>query len=641
MLWVRALRLSADRVETMLFAAGLGFGTLSLLLLGLGAAGLYSPGILKAVFLVLCGAALTGARWWWRWLPKDAPGPRARLGPWEGAAMALLALTIALEVCGALTPEIFYDSLVYHLALPELYLLKGRLAPIPYNIFSGLPLGMQMLYGLALALSDEKLASLLHLSLGLATAAAIYVIGKRFFTRAAGILAALSFLACPMTLYAGWGCGVDLGAGFYCIGAFMAMLCDLFAADDLAVQEKRPLWPACAGLLLGFACGTKYNVLPLAAVLVAVYTWQSRSWRGSAVMCAAAGAAFAPWLIKNIVLFGDPLYPYLRGMFGDAGWIVAWQSFVDATGSRSPAILRTLAGWKELLLQPWTASVGAWPMGDWPGSVYLMLVPWLFIMRPGRPVARALLAAAAGSYLVWALATNLVRFLLPAFSLMALCAALAVEGGVWPWWLRRIGWLVVFYGGLFNIQVAFRQGAGFGQWQYLMGQVSRADYLKIRRQTYPLPYFSAAEFINRDLPPRAKVLVLGESRTYYIERDCIAATVFDRNPFWTAAEQARDGDDLLSRVRGLGITHVFLSADQLIFRQDSPGILPRETARRAAFRDFWARHLKPLFEDREASGQNMHWLLVYEVVDRLDAGAAPTPNPVSVVLGALERPLGQ
>jgi hypothetical protein len=352
-------------------------------------------------------------------------------------------------------------------------------------------------------------------------------------------------------------------------------------------------------------------------------------------MSVAAAAAFAPWMVKNAAFFGDPLYPYLRGLFGDAGWIVDWQSFVGATGSRSPAILLTSAGWKELLQQPWTASVGDWPMGDWPGPIFLTLIPWLFLMRPVRPMARVLLAAAAGSYLMWALATSLVRFLLPAFSLLALCVALAVENGVWPWWLRRLGWLVALYGGIFNIQVAFRHGSAFGQWQCLLGQVSRADYLKTRRPTYPLPYFSAAEFINRELPPRAKVLVLGESRTYYIERDCIAATVFDRNPFWLAAEKASGGDDLLARVRGLGVTHVLLSADQLIFRQDSPGILPREVVRRPAFKEFWAHHLKPLFEDREVSGANRHCLLVYEVVDRLDPGAAPTPNPVSVIIDAL------
>jgi hypothetical protein len=641
MLWVRGLRLSAGRAETLLVAAGLGFGTLSLILLGLGAARLYSPSILKAVFLISAGGALAGARWWWAWLPRPmAPlaRPRERLGPWEGAALCLLALGLVFELCGNMTPEIFYDSLVYHLALPKLYLLKGRLAAIPYNIFSGTPQAVQLLYGLCLSLADEKLASLLHLSFGAAAAAAVYVVGRRLFSRAAGLLAALAFFLCPAVLYAGWGCGVDLAAAFLCASALAVLLRDLFPAEGEPAGSGGS-WAG--GLLLGFACGVKYNVLPLAVVLGAVYAWlsrqQGRPWRGSAVLAGSAAAAFAPWLVKDAALLGNPLYPYLRGLFGDPGWIADWPAFAADVGNRGLAeTLFTVAGWRDLLLRPWTTSVGTWPLGDWPGPVFLIAVPWLLLLRPRRPVVKAVLAAAAGGYLAWALATRWVRYMLPVLPLLALCAALAVESGAWPRWLRRLGWLLILYGGLFDIQAAFGQGQWAGQWQCLLGQVSRADYLKTQRPTYPLPYYAAAEFINRELPPTAKVLVLGESRTYYIERDCVAATVFDRNPFWLAAQEARDGEDLLARVRALGITHVFLNAEQLLYRKDSPGILPRETARRPAFREFWARHLKPIFDDREGPGPNLHFLLVYAVVDRPNPAAAATPNPITDVVRALE-----
>ncbi|MBI5238947.1 MAG: hypothetical protein HY926_00600 [Elusimicrobia bacterium] len=626
MLWVRALRLSVPRAEAGLAAAGLGFGTLSLLLLGLGLLGLYSPGILKAAFLVGTAAALAGARWWWGWLPKPAPVSPERLGPWEGALVCLLILGLALQLCGTMTPEIFYDSLVYHLALPRLYLLQGRVAALHHNIFSGTPQSVQLLYGLCLSVSDEKLASLLHLSFGAAASAGVYLIGRRLVSRAAGLLAAAAFFLCPAVLYAGWGCGVDLAASFLCAAALAVML-----------AEGAPL---VAGLLLGFACGVKYNVLPLAAALWAVCAWQAlwqgRSWRGPAVMAAGAAAAFAPWPVKNLALLGNPLYPYLRGVFGDPGWIADWTAFASDVGRRGLAeTFSSWSGWRDLLLQPWLTSVGTWPLGDWPGPVFLITVPWLVLLRPRRPELRMVLAAALLGYLAWALATRWVRYMIPMLPLLALCAALAVESGVWPRWLRRLGWLLVLYGGLFEIQAAFGQGGWAGQWQAAAGEVSRADYLKTQRPTYPLPYYSAAEFINRELPKDAKVLVLGESRTYYIERDCVAATVFDHNPFWLAAAEARDGEDLYARVKELGVTHVLLSAQQLIFRRDSPGILPRPAARGRAVREFWARRLRLLFEDRQDAGSNPRWLLVYEVADQPNPPDKPTPDPVAAVLAAL------
>ncbi|MBI5883211.1 MAG: hypothetical protein HZB91_08910, partial [Elusimicrobia bacterium] len=61
-----------------------------------------------------------------------------------------LAVAGVLNLLCALAPEIYYDSLNYHLALPNLYLLKGRIVATPHQIFSGLPFGGQMLYGLAL-----------------------------------------------------------------------------------------------------------------------------------------------------------------------------------------------------------------------------------------------------------------------------------------------------------------------------------------------------------------------------------------------------------------------------------------------------------------------------------------------------------
>jgi hypothetical protein len=617
MLWVRGLKLSLGRAETLLVAAGLGFGTLALLLLGLGLAGLFSPGVLKAVFLVGIAAALAGAHWWWTRLPRGEPTPRERLGPWEGALLCLLVLGLAFQLCGTMTPEIFYDSLVYHLALPKLYLLHGRVAVLPHNIFSGTPQSVQLLYGLCLSVSDEKLASLLHLSFGIAAAAAAYLIGRRLVSRAAGLLAAAAFFLCPAVLYAGWGCGVDLAAAFLCAAALAVMLADGH--------------PAAAGLLLGFASGVKYNVLPLAAMLWLVYAGralrQDRPWRGSLVMAACAAAAFAPWPAKNWALLGNPLYPYLRGIFGDPGWIADWTAFAADVG-------RPSLGW-GLLAQPWTTSVGTWPLGDWPGPVFLITVPWLVLLRPQRPGLKMVLAAAVGGYLAWTLSTRWVRYMLPMLPLLALCAALAVESGAWPRWLRRLGWLAFLYGGLFALQAAFGQGGWAGQWQAVTGQVSREEYLKTQRPTYPLPYYAAAEFINRALPKDAKVLVLGESRTYYIERDCVAATVFDRHPFWLAAAQARDGADLLARVRAMGATHVFLSAQQLIFRRDAAGILPRAAARRPAVREFWARHLKPLFEERQDSGPNPRWLAVYEVTERPNAPERPTADPVSAVLAAL------
>ncbi len=623
----RLLRLKGSRLEAWLLASALGFGTLSLILLGLAAGGWFSPHFLKTLFLVSVAAAMAAAPWWNHWLPRESPGPSRRLTPVEIAALAGIAAAILLQALGALAPEVFYDSLLYHLALPKLYLLNGRLIGVPQNLYSGLPAALQMLYGLILSLTDDRLASLWHASTGWAAAAAIYALGKRLVSRSAGIFAAFAVMTMPLTIYTGWACGVDLGAAFFFSAGALALL------RWSSRQEESQSDLIAAGLLLGFSCGTKYNVLPFACLLVLLHAWQTRRfgspWRSTAILAAAMAVALSPFLVKNIVFFHNPVYPFLRGLFGDPGWICDWASFLSAAGSRHP-----FSEWREILLQPWITSTGSWPKGDWPGPVYLILLPWLFLLRPRRHEARSLLVAAAGCYALWALSTSLVRFLLPASGLLALGAAIALENGSLPRWLRRIGWLAALYAGAFNLQLSFQLGEQIGQWQFLEGRISRSDYLKTPRHTYGLPYYAAADFINRELPPEAKVLVLGESRTYYIERDCLSASVYDRHPFWTEVQQAKDGTDLLERLRRRGVTHLFLNAQLFILRPDSPGIFPREAARSPALADFWAHHLSPLFEDRDDGGANPRWLLVYKLVDQTKA---PTPNPVLPVLELLKQ----
>lgn len=626
---LRFLKLKATRLEALTLAAGLGAGLLPILLFALGLA-VFTPTVLKAGFAVCALAAVLSAPWWWKTLPAEPLEVQGRVGPWGWGALFFCACALLMNLVSALTPEVFYDSLVYHLALPELWLQRGRIGPVPHNIYSGLPLGPQTLYGLMLALFDDRLASLLHASFGVWTGLSAWLIGRRWLGEEAGVFAAFAWYLCPAALYASWGCGVDLASSFLCALALLAMLRGL-------EEEEGGRWALCSGLLCGFAAGTKYNVLPVAALLVLLYGWRSRSLSRTLLMAGAAAAAFLPWMLKNLLFFKNPLYPFLTGLFPGKELIADWAAFLDASGSRNlGATLSNWAGWKELLLQPWSTSTGDWPLGDWPGPVFILLLPLLLFVRLKTAPEKVIFAGAAGGFLLWGLASRLVRYLLPSFPMLALCAALPIRRGVLPNWARALAWAAALYAGMFDFEAAFNQGIGIGQWAYLRGEVSKADYLKSQRVTYGLPYYSAAEFMNRELPKDAKVLVLGESRTYYIERDCVAATVFDYNPFWLAVRESKDAEELLGKVRALGITHVFLSTRQLLYREYARNVFPREEARSPAFQVFWGKYLRREFEERADGGGEPRWLTVYSVKSEPNSPAEAAPNPVVTVLKFLE-----
>jgi hypothetical protein len=96
---------------------------------------------------------------------------------------------------------------------------------------------------------------------------------------------------------------------------------------------------AAGALLLGFAAAVKYTTLPtllLGAVLVAVVSFRQRTWRLPLTLAAIALVACGYWYGKNLVRFGNPLYPFAFGHPGitDAlykGWLLSVHQF----GNRS------------------------------------------------------------------------------------------------------------------------------------------------------------------------------------------------------------------------------------------------------------------------------------------------------------------
>ncbi|MBI5882669.1 MAG: glycosyltransferase family 39 protein [Elusimicrobia bacterium] len=614
-----SLGLKGNKAELFLLTAGLGFGVLSLLLLALGAAGFFSPKALKVVFCLLSAASLL---FWIRWFPRPEAGKETEAAgqpSWERPWIW----------------EIYYDSLNYHLALPNLYLLKGRIVATPHQIFSGLPFGGQMLYGLALALSDEKLASLLHASFGLASAGLIYLIGRRWLSPLQGFLAALLYYTLPLGMYASWSSGVDHIGVFYCAAGLFSLFRGLEDVPGIG-------WQAVSGLLLGFGAGTKYNILTMPVVLACVQAFLDRraglSWKRSLILLAAAGAAFFPWMLKNLAFFGNPLYPFLTGILPGAERIADPAGFFSASRAMDPSsILSSAAGFKTWALQQGNVFLGDWSTGDWPGPLLPLFAPWALWVPWKRPVDKALLGCAVLGYLAWAATSGLGRFLLPAYPALSLFLAAAVCHARWPAVMRGCGLLAILYGCLFHIQVAVKQSWNMEFWGYLAGRVSREEFILRPHETYALPYYPAAMFINRELPQDSRVLVLGESRTFYIERETVAASVFDHNPFWDAVRRSRTSADLRQDLAAMGVTHILVNAYQFLYRKSSAAVLPRDLAGSQAYRQFWQEYLEVLFEDRHEPNPQPGWLIVYKVLPEPLKVPASHVNPAFFAVKALQK----
>ena len=91
-----------------------------------------------------------------------------------------------------------WDSLMYHLAVPQQYLRHGKIVELPYDHHSYFPFTMDMLFLWGLALRGPVLAKLFHWLMLPLCCAALVAIGKRHLSLRAGLLAAALFASIPI-----------------------------------------------------------------------------------------------------------------------------------------------------------------------------------------------------------------------------------------------------------------------------------------------------------------------------------------------------------------------------------------------------------------------------------------------------------
>lgn len=583
-----------------------GWGAMSLVMFGLGLAGAWTKPLL---FTLLCaGSAALAVREYrdWRTPPPAAPPvQKTPLLSWNSVWFLILAAFAALNLLAAFVPEIFYDALVYHLALPDLYWKHGGVIATPWNLYSGLPQLVETLYSIALPVGGDGLARLIHWTFGLGTALLTYVIAARFAGKRTAALAALLFYTMPVVGVLSGQSMTDLGWAFFQLSALYA-LCLRLEAPDASWK-----WTVLAGVLAGFAMGSRYQAWPPCIIMWAVLAWKLRSGGKSGrvelfAFAAAALAVLSPWLIKNAVFYHNPVYPFFHEYFS-AAQAPGWRAMLADGGGRDLGLVfSTWAGARAYLLYLWTYTFSSNDLGP----ALLLMFPVLIFCRFLGAQLRFLQAV---FFLLWftgSLLSGSARFLLPCVPLACVLFSAALEDGLHKGLRKPVyaGLLFVFSANFLLQALIFK---AYGADKAVLGRETAADYLRAPHKTYPRPPYAGLEFINSALPPGARVLFVGEARGFYCRRDYVAGTLFDEPPLREWLRGSRDAAGLLSRFQREGITHVLVNQGELeSWRKDSPGYMALNARESEIFADFNKRYLKLLFEDKTPPGG---WVQVLEV----------------------------
>lgn len=555
----------------------LGAGIIALAWLGLGALGWYRFPLGAPVLLLGWIVLWRDARAWYRALGAIKDMWQQTRGLEKGLAV-LGAVLVVFQLFIALAPPIKWDALAYHLQLPRQYLAAGRLVFIPENPYWGHPQIVEMLNTFALSFHRVQTAAVLGWGVGV-----IFLLGLLGFTHTqltrlnpetypasapavGGWMASLAVLAGVTFRYLlGWSY-TDLYSALFGLAALIAFFTWL--------DEARPAWFLWACLFCGFALGTKWTegLLPAGLFIAALLSGRHRrlplkTWAAGALIILAA---VLPWMVKNLLETGSPLYPYIFGTL-----------WVDSARMASANLPPSAIDWWQHLLAPlattW-AGVDSAPgfATDLGPLLLLFAVPGLWVYRRSPQAKTCLILLGLGAF---SLAVLSLRFehLIQTRLYFALLPALALPAG-WGWdWLQRQVWQGVRMRRIFSAVILLVFGFIFWQDSYWMADTTPLRYFMgaQTQQSYlenTVGYYIRAMDALKALPTSARTLMLWEPRGLYAPLNAQADLWIDR---WRTDRRAlQTAQAVLDHWKQQGFTHVLVYQQGVELIRPQPGQAP-------------------------------------------------------------------
>ena len=257
----------------------------------------------------------------------------------------------------------------------------------------------------------------------------------------------------------------------------------------------------------------------------------------------------APWLLKNLVETGNPVYPLAYSVFGGSKWSpemnARWKPAHAAPEHELSRIPEHILG--AAVYNKWTSAL-----------LFALAVPSVLLWRRISVLPIVLCLIVWGFVTWWALTHRIDRFWIPLIPLLSLAAAaswLISSSRVWKAFLA----IVIAAVTLFNVRFCGLALVGF--------HVGLMD-LDVARQ---VTIRSDISYLNSSLPADAKVLMVGEAEVFDATFPLLYNTVFDDCLFedWTSlpADKQRPvsvrrmlpPEQALHHLRQQGVTHVLVN----------------------------------------------------------------------------------
>ena len=309
---------------TMALQASMGLGIIAVVMLLIGISIGYSEWVLWGMLIgpfILLPERMIG---WWKLAREMMDEDRKRDGL-SSILLLYVGLVFGVTFLVALTLPTKFDSLVYHISLPKIYLQENQFQFVPWLMYWGMPQVTEMLFTWAMGLGSLQTPLMMGWLVGLLASIAVFRIVQINVSKTAGYVSLASLLAGYTTAQSlSWGyvnwMNMLFGTAFLvCMWQWYKAQVDTYQGQNNKgiLGENGRYFLTLGGVFVGFSLGVKYTsgVLVLIGIIIILFgskkIGRKRGWSNLFLFLGAAFLTFSPWLMKNVLATNNPLYPFI------------------------------------------------------------------------------------------------------------------------------------------------------------------------------------------------------------------------------------------------------------------------------------------------------------------------------------------
>lgn len=568
----------------------------------------------------------------------------------EKLLLVLVLGIVVFNFAHALLPPLDYDVLEYHLGAPALYYQHGKVFFLADNVYANFPQNLEMTAFLSMLVLGKWLgaitAQILLQFYGLALFLAVYLLAKMIFgsfssihlrynvhiptetfhlaaPSSTALIAALLMYCLPWTADLLRIYYVEIPQAFLLV-LMLTLWYDSNQAQNALLQVgQEPYRYTMMGILLGIAVSFKYTALFFGiAALGPLLLWQvwqlyhakhiSKRVVALSVFLFSIGflLAFSPWAIRGFINTSNPIYPLFQDILAPHHWSA--QQYAKFRLAHAPEYT-TFSGIMGQLGRVFLTD-------SHNGILFLsLLIPGVAALwwRKLRPLA----IFSCIWVVLWIGFTHQIsRFIFIVWVLLAISMAYLI---VWLWHhpsLFKLGRSVII---ILLVLTAYHHASLTvpGVYDHFVGIVSSKQIIMQHHPPYP-----AEEFIQENIPNKpssGKILLVGEARTFYLDHDIVASTVFDNNLLETLFTKYSNPSQIAEALRQHRVHYLYFHWNEVLRLQETytftyqnqqiPGYLRIPSV---TLNYFLTKHCKRIFpkpatEDKKGPGE--HNLEIYEL----------------------------